>query len=145
MTASTAPTASTLKSLTDAEVLAIYAAQRDRVNPPVGWEPWQSTRVLVHLELQHRNPMPCSALTPAMVAARERRMPLTVEEREEQARYQSSQVTDEQHLTFSRAKMSDPNHKETLHAHHYVQKEHGKALWEETDRLVALVKAKVTP
>jgi hypothetical protein len=43
-------------------------------------------------------------------------------------------VTDEHRVRCDVERAMDPNH---TSAHHWLQKNHGKALWAETDRLVA--------
>lgn len=126
-----------MNSLQIDEVKAIHAANVARKDPPQGWDPRQSTRVHVHEELQRRNPMPCTSITPEMQAARDRRTPMTHVEKAAQVAHQLAQVTEEQHEAHGRAKATrDPDHVTTKDAHHFVQKEHGKALWTETDRLV---------
>ena len=44
------------------------------------------------------------------------------------------EVTDEHRVLSDKDREVDPNH---TSAHHWLQKQHGKAIWEEVDRLVA--------
>jgi hypothetical protein len=132
-----------MNTLTVDEVKVIHAAQVARKDAPADFDAKQSTRVLVHADLQVRNPMPCTSLTPDMQAARDRRDPLTYQEHEAQVVHQKAQVTPEQHAAHAAARngkhpdLVDANGVITVKdAHHHVQKLHGKSLWEETDRLV---------
>lgn len=126
------------KTLTAQEVRAIYDEQVSlRPRMPDGFDPKQAARVLVHVALQARNPPPCSSLEPDMLAARNRREPLTQIESILQVSHQRAQVTKEQHAEFSRA-MSEGSldAKGCADTHHFVQKKYGIALWAETDRLL---------
>jgi hypothetical protein len=148
-----------MNTLTIEEVKAIYDGEKARKGTPEGFDPRQSARVLVHVELLARNPMPCTSLTPEMQAARDRKekvqhgvdangapimsRALTHKEHEAQVAHQRAQVTEEQYGAFASARSA--RHPHTVDgagnvtvkdAHHHVQKLHGIALWQETDRLV---------
>lgn len=148
-----------MNTLTIDEVKAIHAANVARQDPPAGWDPRQSTRVMVKEALLERNPMPCTSLTPEMQVARDRKekvshgtdadgvpvmsRSLTYKEHDEQAAHQRSQVTEGQHAAYAAARNSrhphvvDATGKVVVKdAHHHVQKLHGMALWTEADRLV---------
>ena len=134
-----------MNTLTVDEVKAIYKAQVTHAASSIaGWDAGKSTRVEVHAELQRRNPPPYSSITPEMLAARDRREPLTFREKAADTAHQLAQVTDEHHAAFQAAraeghldvKGGQPGDKPVADAHHYAQKLHGMALWAETERLV---------
>lgn len=148
-----------MNTLTIDEVKTIHAANVARKDAPEGWNPRQSTRVMVKEVLLERNPMPCTALTPEMQAARDRKekvshgvnpdgtpimsRSLTFKEHDEQLSHQRSQVTELQHAGYASARSArhphtvDADGKVTVKdAHHHVQKLHGIELWAEADRLV---------
>jgi hypothetical protein len=140
-----------MKSLTVDEVKAIYARESALTGMPEGFDARQSTRVYVHMELQARNEMPCSSITPQRIAAvadtlakGERLVPLTDSEYIDQIEHQTAQITKEDRAEFSAKRRA--NHVDVINgdgtlqvrdAHHWVQKRHGMALWVETDRLIA--------
>jgi hypothetical protein len=123
------------------EVKTIYAAQAARKDVPDGFDPRQSTRVLVKARLQELNPLPYSTVTPDMQAARDRRGSLTRKELAEQHAYMRAQVTEEDHERYARAR-GTPDTEAVRDAHHFAQKMHGKALWELADGLVEEVLGK---
>jgi hypothetical protein len=119
----------TLKTLTVSEVKAIHEREAERY---AGEDLVKATRVEVHAELQTRNPPPLSDF-PKHVE-KDRRAPVDANERVQIQRHQRAQVTDAQHIAFSKIRAEHPY---ILDGHHYVQWEHGKALWTETDKLLA--------
>jgi hypothetical protein len=120
-----------LKSLTDAEVKAIQTREAKRYS---GRDLYNATRTEVHAELQLRNPPPHSDFPKHI--DRDRREPLSPEEKLAVQRHQRAQISDAHHIEFSKIRGEHPY---ILDGHHYVQWKHGKTLWEETDRLLAAV------
>ena len=125
-----------MNTITPDEVKAIYETAQKNQTP--GCDPRQSTRTLVHEQLQARNPLPFTSLTPEMQAQRDRRTPLTHAEKAAHYAHQVGQLSAEHHEAFgdARAKQA-PVAVMVSDAHHYQQKLHGISLWEEADRLVS--------
>jgi len=95
-------------------------------------EALRETRTLVHAKLQLDNPPPYSDHPGHL--PKDRPGKFSHSEMKEIHAHQHAQVTDEERLASEKAREGiDGNH---VNAHHYVQKEHGKSLWKETDRLV---------
>jgi hypothetical protein len=124
-----------MKLLEKKDVLSIHAAQVARYGAKDGY---QSTRTEVHAALQLLNPMPYSDHPPHLppqtsTQGLKRRTAFTHSEMAEIRAHQTGQVTDAEVMASEKARVKDPSHTD---AHHYVQKEHGKALWAEADRLI---------
>jgi hypothetical protein len=129
-----------MQSLSVDEVKAIYAAEQARKGVPDGFDPKQSTRVLLKARLQEINPVPYGeqVLSEAQIASRRGRPKPSRKEHAEHVAAMRSAVTEEDHAAFARAK-GTPDAKDVLDAHHFAQKMHQKSLWAETDRLIAEV------
>lgn len=93
-------------------------------------EAFQGTRTELHENLQASCPFPLSSKPEEM-----NNRVVTPEERDSLVAAQRDMVSDEHRIASDRARAKDPTH---VDAHHWLQKEHGKALWAEADRLLAL-------
>ena len=91
-------------------------------------------RTEVHEALQAQLPPPYSD-HPAHLPKEDGRK-FTAAEQAEIHEFMRSSVTDAEIIAFDRARAKDRDHRLTQDAHHFVQKEHGKALWAEADRLI---------
>ena len=120
-----------MMTLTIEEARAIYMAQIARYQ---GTDALKATRTEIHAALQLRNPPPYSDHPPHLPKQVSESRAFTREEAEEIRAHQRMQVTDAEHLEFSKSRAEHPY---ILDAHHYVQWKHGKALWVEADRLLA--------
>ena len=139
-------------TITTSQVLSIHAGlSKDTSLTPA--EVVQGTRTLVHEELQKQSPPPFP-LPPADTGKTHEdfaaRFRAAASDRERDAVHYAEKV----HLAERKAKMMQAVPPEThvaFHAakgtpagygirdaHHWAQKEHGRLLWEEADRLVAL-------
>jgi hypothetical protein len=123
----------TIKSLSNEDVIAFHKAEIDLGKSAK--DARQGTRTRVQEELQKLNPVPYSD-TPSHVEAKilTGKVGLDKSEREAILDHQFAQVTVDEMVASERARRSvDGTHRD---AHHYVQKQHQKGLWEEADKLV---------
>jgi hypothetical protein len=149
-----------LQTLTVEQVKAIHAENVARIevhqDAPEGFNPRESTIVMVKSALRDLNPVPYGPhiLPPEMQAQRNRRapppgatrkqvadckkaLPLTRKEHDQHVRFMQDAVTEEDHAAYAKAKATA--HKDALgvkDAHHFAQKRHQMGLWAEADRLV---------
>jgi len=117
-----------MNTLSREEVLAIVDAQKLRYS---GIDLVKAIRVELHAALQLKNPPPYSDNPPALPKGKVGGF--TREESDAVRAHQQAQVTDAEHLEFSKARFAHPY---ITDAHHYVQWKHGTTLWVETDRLM---------
>jgi hypothetical protein len=126
-------------TLTADDVHRIFAEETAQGKTPT--EARQGTRTQVHVLIHEQNPTPMADRPTHLVGIEEREKDakgrprtLTRAENEQIRQHQLAQVT-EAHMIASEKARSGPDstHRD---AHHYVQKMHQKAIWEETDRLV---------
>jgi hypothetical protein len=119
-------------TVTAADVKRIHAANVARGKTPA--EARQGARTEVHelLQAQLPVPYPLPARTKTFAAADTAARDADLANR---TKAMQSQVTDAEILASERARGgADATHRD---AHHWVQKQHGIALWQETDRLIA--------
>lgn len=133
----------TLSTLEPAEVKAIHDANLTAKYMPKDFDPRQATRTLVHAALSERNPVPYGmhCLPEEHLAVHERHLRTPGEpvpsyrEHAGHVAILRSLVSEEDHAAFAKAR-GTADAKDVHDAHHYAQKQHGIALWAETDRLV---------
>lgn len=129
-----------MQTLSIDDVKTIYAQEQARQGAPEGFDPKQSTRVLVHEKLQALNPVPYGedVLSAEQLAARKGRAVLTRKQHAEHVATMRAAVSEDDYAAFARAKGTD-DAVGVADAHHFAQKMHQKALWKEADRLVGEV------
>lgn len=122
--------------MTSAKVLAIFAAEVAALQaagePPAGipLQAYRGTRTRIHEALQAKSPAPYTA-APDHIKPDDGR--LTHSDLAEIHAHMRAQPTDAEHLKAAKARSGpDGNFTDT---HHYVQREHARALWVEVDRL----------
>lgn len=93
----------------------------------------QSARTEIQGALQLKNPPPYSDHPPHLAKQTEKSAAFSREEADEIAAHQRAQVTDAEHIAFSKIRGKHPY---ILDGHHYAQWKHGSSLWEEADRIV---------
>jgi len=126
--------------MTKAEVLAIYddvvSMLTELGEPKDGFarEAFRGTKSRVHAQLQLEKPPPYSDL-PAHVKPQSDGTLKTRKEFADVQSHQRMQPTDAEHVAAGKAR-SGPDGS-FVDTHHYVQREHGKALWVEAAKLVA--------
>jgi len=126
-----------MNSLSLDEVRAIASAQAKFKDVP-GFKLRDAIRTSVHEALQAKNPPPCSTVTPEHAKAMNARAPLTHIQKADIDTFKRGQLTEEHHQALAAARASGSlDAVGVVDALHFVQKMHGKSLWEETDRLVA--------
>lgn len=119
-------------TITTTDVKALY----ERLKPRGPKDAYMGLRTEVHEALQTQCPLPYSD-HPAHLPKDlhdGKRTKFSSAEVAEILSHQRAQVTDTEILAAERARQTgDGGHRD---AHHYVQKKHGQALWEEADRLI---------
>lgn len=113
------------------QVKAIFAAAVARYG--AGKDAIQATRTEVHAALQIEKPLPFSEAAPECAAKHGKLH--THAEAELNRIHQVNQITDEELTVAARAIALEPAAHRATSVHHYFQREHGRALWEETDAL----------
>ena len=116
-------------TLTTDDVKAIH----DRLKHRGPRDAYLGTRTEVHEALQAQCPPQYTSFPDHLPM--DRHAKFTRAELAEIHAHQRAQVTDAEILASERARAGvDGDHRD---AHHYVQKQHGIALWKEADRLIA--------
>ena len=128
-----------MNTLTLDEVRKIADGQaRGPFSGSPGFNVKAATRTAVHEALQAKNPPPCATVAPEHAQALNGRRPLTFTEKAAIDAFKRGQVTEEHHQSLAAARSAGSlDAVGVIDTFHFVQKMHGKSLWEETDRLVA--------
>jgi hypothetical protein len=118
-----------MKTITIEEARAIYKVCAKRYSDD---DVAKAARTEIHAALQLANPPPYSDV-PVHLA---KKAALSHDERQVVLEHQRSKPTDEECIDFARNRGSQPH---VVDAHHWVQLKHGTSLWEEADRIMALL------
>lgn len=127
--------------MTKAEVIAIYddvvSMLTELGEPKDGFalQAFRGTKSRVHAALQLEKPMPYSDLPDHVQPNAKGDFHLTRKEFADVQAHQRTQPTDAEHLAAAKARGGPDG--TFVDTHHYVQREHGKALWVEAAKLVA--------
>ena len=115
-------------TVTKADVVRVHAEEVSRGKSPE--DARAGTRTVIQAMLHLQLPSPCSDVPTALVG----KLSLDPAERACVKSHQLAQVTTEDMIASEKARSGvDGTHRD---AHHFMQKEHQKNLWVETDRLV---------